>query len=228
MDLAAEYAAGHERVAALARGASANDLAAAVPACPGWTVGDLVSHLTGVAADVKAGNLPSGAQDSWTAAQVESRRGRTLDDVLAEWDGLAPAIEEMIVAGGSRMFFLTADVVSHEHDAYGALGRTGDRGAPVIAELAGLFVAGLGRRSVEAGLPPLAVNAADGSGGPWMAGKAETADASVTVPSAFESLRAMSGRRNADQVRAWEWSTDPAPWLPLLSIFTMRETPLVE
>jgi uncharacterized protein (TIGR03083 family) len=228
VDLAAEYAAGHDRVAALARGASADELATAVPACPGWTVADLVTHLTGVAADIKAGNTPSASQDDWTAAQLESRRGRALDEVLAEWDALAPAIEEMITAGGNRMFFLTADIVSHEHDAYGALSRRGDRGAPVISELAGLFVAGVGRRAVEAGLPPLAVQTADGSGGPWMAGKAETADASVTVPSAFDALRGMSGRRNADQVRAWEWSTDPAPWLPVLSIFTMRETPLVE
>lgn len=44
----------------------------------------------------------------------------------------------------------------------------------------------------------------------------------------FELLRAYAGRRSPDQIRAWEWSGDPEPYLPLLSPFGLRPDPLVE
>jgi hypothetical protein len=36
--------------------------------------------------------------------------------------------------------------------------------------------------------------------------------ARLTV-STFEALRALTGRRSPDQLRAYDWSGDPAPWL---------------
>jgi uncharacterized protein (TIGR03083 family) len=227
VDMAAEYGAGRERLSARLTSVSDTELAAPVPACPRWVVRDIASHLTGVAADTVANNFPTGDFETWTQIQVDSRRDRSLDDVLAEWAELSPKIEALIESAGTRMNFLVADVVSHEFDVLGAVGEKGARDAPVVVALADMFVTGLGRRLDDASLPALDVSIADGDGGPWHVGKDGTSVAVVT-PSAFETLRAMSGRRNADQIDAWDWSADPAPFHAVLSIFPSRTEPLAE
>jgi hypothetical protein len=70
-------------------------LAARVPACPAWTVLDVLAHLAGVAADVVNGTYFYGsadawrdvrlaaARDQWTAGQVRSRHNRPAQAQLA-------------------------------------------------------------------------------------------------------------------------------------------------
>lgn len=54
-------------------------------------------------------------------------------------------------------------------------------------------------------------------------------DPSVTLKAdAFELMRAIPGRRNADQVRAYDWSADPEPFMPSFFLFGPRSDPLVE
>ena len=47
-----------DRVCALVERLDAAELAATVPACPDWTVRDLLSHMVGLGADVLAGDEP--------------------------------------------------------------------------------------------------------------------------------------------------------------------------
>src|SRR6476620_2332625 len=47
-----------------------------VPACPDWTVRDLLSHMVGLGADVVAGDEPDDHNADWTSRQVETRRDR--------------------------------------------------------------------------------------------------------------------------------------------------------
>ena len=54
----------------------------------------MVSHLTGLCADIMTGNVVGAPSDAWTAAQVAARRDRTFDEVLAEWNDTAPAATE--------------------------------------------------------------------------------------------------------------------------------------
>src|SRR5688500_312757 len=61
-----------------------------VPTCPGWSVQDLVAHLTGNCANTLRGEVAGAATDEWTAAQVAERREWKLGDVLAEWDTVGP------------------------------------------------------------------------------------------------------------------------------------------
>jgi hypothetical protein len=46
----------------------------------------------------------------------------------------------------------------------------------------------------------------------------------------FELMRALSGRRSVEQIRAYDWSVDPAPYLPAFAFgpFTTRTDPLDE
>ena len=41
-----------------------------VPACPDWTVRDLLSHMVGLGVDVVAGDEPDDHNETWTGRQV--------------------------------------------------------------------------------------------------------------------------------------------------------------
>lgn len=223
-DLGAEYRKAAQRVDALVRDLGPDDLARPVPATPGWTVGDLVCHLTGVAADVCSGNMAGAPGDEWSAAHVTARRGRSVADVLDEWSGYGDQLTPVFAGGGMRAMILVADVVSHEHDLRGALGVPGDRGDPVVATLAAGFAKGLGRRLDEAGVAPLRLVA---GGRQHVAGTGEPA-ATVQVDDDFELLRGMTGRRTDGELRAWRWDGDPDPYLPHLSVFPLPGASLGE
>src|SRR5688500_17029332 len=103
-DFAAAYAQAHERLVPLLR--SAGDAVASkavVPACPLWTLKDLVAHLPDVSHSYAAGrhvypvesrdgveiaNLEGHVDelDAWTQEGVDARRGNSLDELLEDWD----------------------------------------------------------------------------------------------------------------------------------------------
>src|SRR5437762_367197 len=70
---------------------AASAAAVAVPACPSWSVRDVLAHVTGLYSDIVSGNIGGAATDAWTAAQVEARRSMTIDELLAESDEVGPA-----------------------------------------------------------------------------------------------------------------------------------------
>ena len=74
-DYTAHYEAVRLRLSDFVRGLPASDAETPVPACPGWTVRGVLSHVVGIPADVRRGSLP-GPDDGprWTAAQVEARQ----------------------------------------------------------------------------------------------------------------------------------------------------------
>ena len=78
------YAGTRERITAAVRDLGPAELQRIVPACPEWTVHNLVSHLAGVAADFSTGNLAGAPRPPWTAVQVEARRYRSVAQVLDE------------------------------------------------------------------------------------------------------------------------------------------------
>ena len=54
--LAAEYRASRERMSVLIGSTGADERRLVVQACPAWSVHDLISHVTGIAVDLSAGN----------------------------------------------------------------------------------------------------------------------------------------------------------------------------
>jgi len=214
-----------------------------VPACPAWTVRDVLAHVTGVAADAAGGTYFSGAadawsdirlaaaRDEWTAGQVQSRRDRPVEALLAEWAGWAATLEP-ILAGtapalpGSPGWLVSApvaDLAVHLHDVRGALRQPGDRDAPVTGLGLRIYARWLGQRLDQAGRPALRLRVAgrervEGSGRPVAALAAD----------AFELFRALSGRRSLGQVRALGWDGDPEPYLDLFAPYPMPASPLVE
>ena len=101
-----------------------------VPACPGWTVKDVVAHLAGVFDDIQRGNLEDATTDAWTAAQVEKRRDRSLSNIGADWHVQVHTHPHVFI--GNYVQHLVADMLCHEFDIRGAIGNTEWRHLPEI------------------------------------------------------------------------------------------------
>jgi uncharacterized protein (TIGR03083 family) len=242
-DIAPVYAEGRQRITDLVRGISPDAASAKVPTCPAWTVHDVVAHLTGVCADVLAGNLAGVATDPWTAEQVDARRNRSMAELITEWSHVAPQVEAFAGSFPGRTGAQwVLDLTTHEHDIRTALGQPGARdSAGVLVGLEFLVIVGF-RASLSArGLGPLEVRA---NGHTWIAGSTtphapdeqgiaaavgaamEAGLLAVDEPPPpseppvgtveappFEFFRAMTGRRSTAQISRLGWSIDPSPYL---------------
>jgi uncharacterized protein (TIGR03083 family) len=203
-------------VVSLVSAASDAALGARVPACPAWSVRDVVAHLTAVAEDVVAGRLAGPPSDDETAAQVARFAGRDVTEILARWASIAPRFEYLI--GRSRVRAAVIDIASHEHDIRGAIGRPGARDAAAVWHSAEWLLAGL-RPAV-----PLLVIVEDAQ---FRLGPGSGTELSLTT-SRFEAFRWRMGRRSAGQLAALDWSGDPAPVIGHLVVFGPAAHDVVE
>ena len=94
-----------------------------VPACPDWTLHDLLAHMVGIPAELGAGRYPSGDLDAWLAAVVDTRRATPVPALLDEWAGAVDDAEPMHTPNG----LLLVDLVVHEHDFRRTVERPGAR-----------------------------------------------------------------------------------------------------
>jgi uncharacterized protein (TIGR03083 family) len=182
----------------------------AVPACPGWSVRDVLSHLFGIVEDGIAGKIrdfpPS---DEQTAGQVARYRELTVPEILERWQRMVAPFEDAI--DRNRSWPALVDVTSHEQDIRGALGLVGARDTDTVRLLSTLLLGGL--------RPPIplriAVEDAEFTVGP------ESSDGPVLHLSTtrFEALRWRMGRRSRAQLAALEWTGDPGPVLDQLAVF---------
>ena len=222
-DYVQTYAALRRRVAELVREADDEQLERHAPAAPEWRVRDIVAHLSGVTADINSGNLDGVATDAWTARQVDARRDWSIDRVLEEWDIEAAKVEAVMatlpeVAVGQ----MTMDAATHEQDIRGGLERPGARDADAVTVGFDWGVAIVASMADQADTTLLIQTDA----GSAMVGNGAR-EVGVRAPR-YELFRAMTGRRSAEQMRAFDWDGQPAPELLVFPIFTPRETPLVE
>ncbi|MBK5305133.1 MAG: maleylpyruvate isomerase family mycothiol-dependent enzyme [Frankiaceae bacterium] len=198
----------------LVRGLTPEQLQARTPACPDWTVREVLSHLTGVTADVAAHRLEGAGQPSWSAAQVAARQDKGVDELVAEWEQHAPAVESQLDDWGQFGWILVWDVTMHDDDIRESAGLPFGASPTHTAVLDGL-VARAGKTLTEAGLPALAITAGERS---WTAGEGEPA-MSLAASDEGELARVLGGRRSHDRMRAMAWTGDPEPYLPHLTLF---------
>ena len=220
-DSATAYVAVRERMTELMRQTSSEELARQVPACPDWSVHELLAHAVGVAVDVAAGRLKGAGSDPWTAAQVSARKDCTVSDLLAEWEQ-APVTDALLTMDAMPAAQVVFDLATHEHDLRGALQLPGERaseGVDVGWEWATTVLGQLRDGYGEGGL---VLTTSEGTR--TTCGSAPV-DSGVTA-ARFELFRAMTGRRSAEQVAAWQWEGEPA--VERLCLLPARSTPLHE
>lgn len=223
-EVVAAYRAARERVAAMVATRSGQDLARRVPACPAWTVKDVVSHLAGITADALARNSAGVGTEAWTAAQVERRRGATIDQVLSEWAANADPFEALLARlPAERQRRLLGDIASHEADLRAALGLPAEGGSEAEALGFTRYLGTLGERLDERGLPALRLVGDDGE---WVAGSGSPA---ATVRADTHTLfRALTGRRSPARIRALHWEGDAEPYVAAFSNYPCTESDEVE
>lgn len=203
IDLGAAYGAGRRRIAALVSDAVGTT---PVPATPGWDVHDVVAHVSGVAADGTSGNMAGAPGEAWTAAQVDRNRGRSIADMLAEWETTGALMEAYLSSpSGAMAAAAVLDLHTHEADLRHALGHPLAVPADVLAWAGEMMRSGFADQVAAAGLPAVTVQTSD-----------------------VEWFRGRLGRRTVDEVCAYEWSRPPEPYLDQWFVFGRAVTSLGE
>jgi uncharacterized protein (TIGR03083 family) len=205
-----------ERITAVLPGLDDAAWSTAVPACPGWSIRDVVAHLAAVAEDWADGRLAGAPNDEQTAAQIVRFGRRDIAEILAAWSDAAARLDHMAETAGVAPPL--GDITSHEHDVRAALGRAGARDSAAVWRTSDQLLAAL-RTPV-----PLRVTVEDGQ---YRSGPDDTAEIRLFT-TRFEALRWRTGRRSRAQLAAMDWSVDPAPVLDHLYMFGPAEADLVE
>ena len=234
---AAAYEDGYRRVLALLEKQSGTAFATRVPACPDWSVRDLVAHLTGVADDATNGAYFQDALDAWrsdelavareewTAAHVTARDAadpaRLLGDLQRHGQAYVAALRsgDPVACGvpAWQMHSPAADLAVHLEDLHEALGVPSAPDAVVTRAGFSGYREWLGARIASSGLAPLRL--ADGTS-EWLVGGQGAPGASL-VGSRHELFRAISGRRSLDRVREMAGGGDLTAYLPVLSPYPL-------
>lgn len=223
-DLGAHYGFVRNRLTDLVGGLD-DPAAVPVPACPGWSVHDVIAHLTAVVEDVLAGKLTGPPSDEETARQVARRDGVATPMVLAEWADMAPTFESLLSEVRVWPGFL--DVLTHEHDVRGAVSAPAGRDSHemVVASewLLSRWEPAVPVR-VKAGGRERTVGPATG---PGEKDSEDGAKLALTTTS-FEAFRFRLGRRSPAQLRAMDWSGDPTPVVERMTIFGPEPYDIIE
>lgn len=181
----------------------------AVPATPGWNVHDLVAHLAGIATDAVTGNMEGVTTDAWTAAQVERGRGRSVTELVAEWEAGSPFVEAFLTSTppdeATTVAPAVIDIHTHEADLLAALGFPVVLPIDVLAWCADKLRQGFRTAVADAGLAHVDV---------------ETDN--------LEWFRGRLGRRTTDEVCGYDWSLNPEPYLDCWFVFGRADESLGE
>ncbi|MEW2065186.1 MULTISPECIES: maleylpyruvate isomerase family mycothiol-dependent enzyme [unclassified Streptomyces] len=174
-----------------------------VPACPGWSVRDLVGHLVLVcrmAVDEEPGEI---------SEPPPPPPGIPIGELVATWAVLEERLPAVLArADWLRRRILPLDALSHELDLRTALGLPPES-SPALADALDLAVGGFGLSLNGHGLPALRIRTPDRE---WTAGQGEPA---VTLRGeSLDVFRALTGRRTVRQIGELSWSASPASWLP--------------
>jgi uncharacterized protein (TIGR03083 family) len=202
---------------------SQGQLATRVPASPAWRVVDVLAHVVGITADLNHGRFGQRmTADEWTAAQVETRRGRTVDELAAEWDAESPTfVGGLRALGYSIGAHYLADLLSHVADVRHALGMPRPPDDETLLVATDFYLERFDEALRDADRGAVIITTGEGS---FTTGDGDVV-AEVHAPR-YEAFRALAGRRSERQIRDFDWRGDLDRVLPILSSY--RGAPLPE
>jgi Mycothiol maleylpyruvate isomerase N-terminal domain len=176
----------------LAESLSPTDLRRAVPACPSWTVFDLIAHVVSMPAAIGNGESPAGTITEWLQSLVEARRDQSVNELTEEWDSLDGAISAILNGPGGVLF---GDLAVHEHDLRGAVGAP-EHSTLEVEVVLPRTLAGFAKPLRTAGLGAIEVCHVGRS---WRSHDSEPGWTLDVTP--WEAVRAVNSRRTADELR---------------------------
>jgi uncharacterized protein (TIGR03083 family) len=215
-ELAGLYRETRERLTALVSGLDDAVLATPVPACPAWSVRDVLSHVAAIPQDALAGRLTGPPDEDETAAQVARLGGLDLAGILRLWQQHAPGFEDAVAA--LKVWPAVIDVASHEQDIRAALRQPGARDCAAIQRCSHKLLGWLD--------PPVPVRVSV-EDAEYRIGPPGGAELKLTT-TRYEAFRWRMGRRSRGQLAALDWSGDPAPVLGHLTVFGPAQRDIVE
>ena len=206
-ELFAAYRSTRARMAVLAENLDPSDLSRAVPACPLWTVFDLMAHVVSMPAAIGNGELPAGSVTAWLQGLVEARRSQSVADLTEEWLSLDGAISAILNGPGGVLF---GDLAVHEHDLRGAVDAP-DHGALEVEVMLPRTLAAFATPLRNAGLGAIAVRHDDRI---WRSHDGPPGWTLDVTP--WEGVRAVNSRRTAAELRQLPHEGDVEPYLAIL------------
>ena len=232
------YEQGVDEVSALLEGLDDEALETVVPACPDWSVGDLLAHLVGVAEDSADGGYFADAMDAWRTP-ASRRLGRCGPPDTSTGIGTAPATTLV-----GRLSRHGSDWAGRCAGAPGwsarrrhgwspprpptcpctwptlreALGQPAESGSAISRFGFAAYRQWLRQRLVHQQLPALLLS--DGRHD-WPVGRGDPAG-TVTAP-ADELFRMITGRRSRAEIRRYDWTVDPTPYLAVISPYPLPD-----
>ena len=185
----------------------------AVAAAGGVSIRELIGRLVGTVQDALGGRVHG-------VLEGDAPPLSPLPELLAQWTAVSTAVTD-VVATEPTAGRLLVDLVSVEHDLRTALGAHGARDDDAVVAAIEIMAGVLSERL--AGLPGLRITCEQ-----WGHDTAPTCH-DILVADRFELFRGLNGRRSAEEVRRWMWSSEPARYLPHFAVYgSLRETPLDE
>ena len=169
-----------------------------VPACPEWTVRDLVAHLA--------------ANCAGMLGEPAAADGTGFADVVAGWQRAAGRMERLAADGAMDIIRMLMDAFTHELDLRAALGVAAPVDHVAYPPALEVVVGGLSWSVSSRGLPALRLVCEDTC---WAVGAGRPV-ATVTAPR-YHLYRSLTGRRTHAQIAGLDWSADPGQWLPAFS-----------
>jgi uncharacterized protein (TIGR03083 family) len=213
------YVESARRVAELVTPLDDATLDTRTPACPDWTVRDMLAHLAGGAASFGTPSYVGLGTDPWADEHVQSRRGASVTDLLEERRICAPKLEQL-PEEDRRWLQVLHDALSHESDIRSTIGAPRMpldalvAAWPLLAAVTPMKLGRLGTVTLE--LEGQSRTFGDGE------------PALVVRAPLFEFWRGVFGRRSDRQMRSWVVSGDAAAFAQALPAFGPRTTDLVE
>ncbi len=215
------YVESERRLEELVRPLDAAALDALTPACPEWSVRDILAHLAGAAASFGTPSFSGVGTDDWTEEQVRSRQGRPVAELLAERWLHTPRLAGVPADNNRAWLPIVHDALTHEADIRGALGAP-RLPADALAAAYPLIEAALPRQLGRLGTVELELD-----GRRSVLGDGGTPDLVVRAP-LFEFWRGWFGRRSRGQLRSWVRAGDAEAFAEALPVFAARDTDLLE
>ncbi len=206
-ELFAAYRTTRGRMAVLAEGLDPGDLGRTVPACPLWTVFDLLAHVVSMPAAIGQGESPPGPVSAWLQGLVEARRDQSVGELTEEWLSLDSAISAILNGPGGVLF---GDLAVHEHDLRGAVAAP-DHSALEVEVMLPRTLAAFAKPLRDAGLGAIEVCHDDRI---WRSHEGEPGWTLDVTP--WEAVRAVNSRRTADELRRLPHRGDVEPYLAIL------------